>query len=84
MTDVTDFIQAAVADKPIAAQHAFAAAMDDRVDTALTAKYDEVQQQIFNGVDEVEVDETEYEAVEAEMSDEDHTDLETEMEDNDV
>ena len=80
MTDITDFIQAAVADKPVAAQKAFAAAMSDRVDDALTAKYDEVTQQMFNGVeveqeldDEVEVDLDEFDA-----------DLETEMEDNDV
>ena len=87
MTDITDFIQAAVADKPIAAQQAFAAAMSDRVDDALTAKYDEVQQQVFNGVDEVEDDTDELEAyefgvLEAEL--ENQEDLETEMEDNDV
>lgn len=82
MTDITDFIQAAVADKPIAAQQAFATAMSDRVDDALTAKYDEVQQQVFNGVDEVEVDTDELEALEAELGNQE--DLETEMEDNDV
>lgn len=87
MTDITDFIQAAVADKPIAAQQAFAAAMSDRVDDALTAKYDEVQQQVFNGVDEVEDDTDELEAyefgvLEAELGNQE--DLETEMEDNDV
>ena len=89
MTDVTDFIQAAVADKPVAAQKAFAAAMDDRVQNALTFAYDEVQQQVF-GQQQVDPDE---EQVNDELDDyedqliaddEGQQELETEMEDNDV
>ena len=84
MTDITDFIQAAVADKPIAAQQAFAAAMDDKVDAALTSKYDEVTQQVFNGVDpdeEINDELDDYE--DALIADDEDTDLETEWDEQD-
>ena len=88
MTDVTDFIQAAVADKPVAAQKAFAAAMDDRVQNALTFAYDEVQQQVFGqqvDPDEEQVND-ELDDYEDQLiaDDEGQQELETEMEDNDV
>ena len=56
----------------VAAVKAFSAGMEDRVQNALSQKYDEVSQTVFNQTDSVE---TEIE---------DNTDLETEMEDNDV
>ncbi|MDB4726223.1 hypothetical protein OAF54_02210 [bacterium] len=71
-TEITDFLQSAIDDKPVAAVKAFSAGMEDRVQNALSQKYDEVSQTVFNPTDSVE---TEIE---------DNTDLETEMEDNDV
>ena len=84
MTDVTDFIQATIADKPIAAQNAFAAAMDDRVQDALTFKYDEVSQQVFNptdpGEESPETQDDWLDEYEDSLDDEETTDLETGME----
>lgn len=75
MSDITDFIQAAVMDKPMAAQKAFAAALEPRIEDALAAKYDEVSHKLFNP----EFDDTQGVVGEIENSD-----LETEMDDNDV
>lgn len=75
MTDTTDFIGAAVTDKPVAALKAFSAAMEPKITDALNARYDEVSQAVFNRVDaddEAEMNELDDEAVEQE--------LETEME----
>ena len=75
MTDTTDFIGAAVTDKPVAALKAFSAAMEPKITDALNARYDEVSQAVFNRVDaddEAEMYELDDEAVEQE--------LETEME----
>jgi len=75
MTDITDFIGAAVADKPVAALKAFSAAMEPKITDALDTRYDEVSRAVFNRVDaedEAEMRELEDEAVEQE--------LETEME----
>lgn len=75
MTDITDFIGAAVADKPVAALKAFSAAMEPKITDALNTRYDEVSRKVFNRVDaedEAEMHELEDEAVEQE--------LETEME----
>lgn len=75
MTDTTDFIGAAVADKPVAALKAFSAAMEPKITDALNSRYDEVSQTVFNRVDaddEAEMNELDDEAVELE--------LETEME----
>jgi len=85
MTDVTDFIGAAVADKPVAALKAFSAAMEPRISDALDARYSEVSNQVFNP--QVEADD-EAEMNELEMSAEDEyeveepveAELETEME----
>jgi len=78
MTDVTDFIGAAVADKPVAALKAFSAAMEPRISDALDARYSEVSNQVFNpqvdADDEAELAELELEVEEPEAE------LETEME----
>lgn len=76
MTDVTDFIGAAVADKPVAALKAFSAAMEPRISDALDARYSEVSNMVFNprvdAEDEAEMHELDNIEPEAE--------LETEME----
>ena len=48
MTDVTDFIGAAVTDKPVKALKAFSAAMEPRISDALDSRYSEVSNQVFN------------------------------------
>jgi len=79
MTDVTDFIGAAVADKPVKALKAFSAAMEPRITDALNARYDEVSQTVFNPQVEAE-DEAEL----AELDDAEavEQELETEMEES--
>jgi hypothetical protein len=85
MTDVTDFIGAAVEDKPVKAMKAFSAAMQPRIDAALDTKYAEVASSVFNP--QVEAD-NEAEMNELEMSAEDEVveveepeqEFETEME----
>lgn len=60
MTDVTDFIGAAVEDKPVKAMKAFSAAMQPRIDAALDTKYAEVASSVFNPATvEAEVEEME-------------------------
>ena len=46
---ITDFIQAAVNDKPSAALDAFSNAIQPKLDAAIVDKYDEVANQVFNG-----------------------------------
>lgn len=79
MTDVTDFIGAAVADKPVAALKAFGAAMEPRITDALNTRYNEVSQTVFNPQVEAE-DEAEL----AELDDAEavEQELETEMEES--
>lgn len=57
----TDFIQAALNDKPGAALDAFAAAIQPKLDAAIADKYDEVANQVFNGSTDVEYEESEQE-----------------------
>lgn len=76
MTDVTDFIGAAVADKPVAALKAFSAAMEPKISDALNTRYSEVSNQVFNS--QVDADD-EAELAELEVE-EPETELETEME----
>lgn len=45
---VTDFISAAVADKPVAATKAFSQAIEPKIDAALAAAREEILQQTFN------------------------------------
>jgi len=78
MTDVTDFIGAAVADKPVAALKAFSAAMEPRISDALDARYSEVSNQVFNPQVDVD-DEEEMNELDMEVE-EPETELETEME----
>ena len=85
MTDVTDFIGAAVADKPVAALKAFSAAMEPRISDALDARYSEVSNQVFNpqveADDEAEMNELEMSAEdEVEVEEPVEAELETEME----
>ena len=85
MTDVTDFIGAAVADKPVAALKAFSAAMEPRISDALDARYSEVSNQVFNpqveADDEAEMNELEMSATdEVEVEEPVEAELETEME----
>lgn len=58
MSNITDFISASVAEKPHKAFDAFSAAMEPKLDAALTAKYDEVVTSVFNRqqTTEMEVD----------------------------
>ena len=84
MSDVTDFIGAAVADKPVAALKAFSAAMEPRISDALDNRYSEVSNQVFNpqveAEDEAELDELELAADDEVEIEEPEQDLETEME----
>ena len=85
MTDVTDFIGAAVADKPVAALKAFSAAMEPRISDALDTRYSEVSNQVFNpqveADDEAEMNELEMSAEdEVEVEEPVEAELETEME----
>jgi len=76
MTDVTDFIGAAVADKPVAALKAFSAAMEPKISDALDIRYSEVSNAVFNP--RVDADD---EAELSELDDiETEEELETEME----
>ena len=78
MTDVTDFIGAAIADKPVAALKAFSAAMEPKISDALDTRYSEVSNQVFNpqveADDEAEINELDMEVEEPQAE------LETEME----
>ena len=84
MTDVTDFIGAAVADKPVAALKAFSAAMEPKISDALDARYSEVSNQVFNpqveADDEAEMNELEMSAEDEVEVEEPEAELETEME----
>ena len=85
MTDVTDFIGAAVTDKPVKALKAFSAAMEPRISDALDARYSEVSNQVFNpqveADDEAEMNELEMSAEdEVEVEEPVEAELETEME----
>ena len=73
MTHITDFISAAVMDKPVAATQAFSAAMNDRIENALTAKYDEVTNNVFNQP---------FNDTQGVVGEIENSDLETEMDDN--
>ena len=76
MTDITDFIGASIADKPVAALKAFSAAMEPKITDALNTRYNEVSQKVFNP----QVD-TDDEAEMYELEDfETEQELETEME----
>ena len=48
MTDMADYIQAVVQDKPVAALKAFSDAMEPKIQAAMDAKYNEVAQTVFN------------------------------------
>lgn len=48
MDDITNFIQAAVNDKPVQAIKAFSAAIEPKLDAALSRKREEVSHTIFN------------------------------------
>lgn len=48
MNDVTNFISAAVEDKPVEAIKAFSSAMEPKIDAALEKKREEVISQVFN------------------------------------
>lgn len=61
MSDVTDFISAAVQNKPVAAAKAFSAAMEPKIHAAIDARYDEMAQGVFNQADAVEDESTEIE-----------------------
>ena len=84
MTDVTDFIGAAVADKPVAALKAFSAAMEPRISDALDTRYSEVSNQVFNpqvdADDEAEIHELELTTDDEVEVEEPEAKLETEME----
>jgi hypothetical protein len=86
MTDVTDFIGAAVADKPVKALKAFSAAMEPRISDALDAHYSKVSHAVFNPPQEVadEVEDVELEATDEIVDEveveEPEVELETEME----
>ena len=81
MSDVTDFIGAAVADKPVAALKAFSAAMEPRISGALDNRYSEVSNQVFNPQEVADDVEVEAEAATDEVEiEEPEQDLETEME----
>ena len=84
MTDVTDFIGAAVEDKPVKAMKAFSAAMQPRIDAALDAKYTEVASSVFNpqveADDEAEMNELEMSAEDEVQVEEPEQEFETEME----
>ena len=45
---VKDFFQAAVSDKPTSAYKAFSAAIEPKINDALTAREKEVSNQLFN------------------------------------
>jgi len=78
MTDVTDFIGAAIADKPVAALKAFSAAMEPKISDALDTRYSEVSNQVFNPQVEAD-DEAEINELDTEVE-EPQAELETEME----
>jgi len=84
MTDVTDFIGAAVADKPVAALKAFSAAMEPRISDALDTRYSEVSNQVLNpqvdADDEAEMHELELTTDDEVEVEEPEAKLETEME----
>ena len=84
MTDVTDFIGAAVADKPVAALKAFSAAMEPKISDALDTRYSEVSNQVFNpqvdADDEAEMHELELATDDEVEVEEPEAELETEME----
>jgi hypothetical protein len=72
MSDITDFIAAAVNDKPLAAQQAFDSAMQSRVSDVVAAKYQDMQATLFNGSDSA-IDETEYLELESSPQDSQET-----------
>lgn len=66
MSDITDFISAALDDKPLAAQQAFDNAMADRLDAAVAQQYHSVASNVFNADSNVSEDEHEYLELESE------------------
>lgn len=48
MSNIKDFMKAAVEDKPSAAQNAFFAELEPRIEKAMDAKYAEVATSVFN------------------------------------
>jgi hypothetical protein len=56
MNDITNFISAAVEDKPLEAIKAFSSAMEPKIDAALEKKVEEISSQLFNK-DEQETEE---------------------------
>ena len=82
MTDVTDFIGAAIADKPVAALKAFSAAMEPKISDALDTRYSEVSNQVFNPQVEADITDvvtTTMQELDMEVE-EPQAELETEME----
>lgn len=53
---ITDFISAAVEQKPQAAMKAFSAALEPKIAAALERKYDEVATSVFNGTSNLETE----------------------------
>jgi hypothetical protein len=49
---ITDFISAAVSDKPVQAIKAFSAAIEPKLDAVLSQKREEIAQRIFNSSSE--------------------------------
>jgi hypothetical protein len=58
MSSITDFISASVAEKPQKAYDAFAAALEPKINAALSAKYDEVTSSVFNQGQYIDTEET--------------------------
>ena len=48
MNNITDFISAAVDDKPVEAIKAFSSAMEPKIEAALANKREQVVSQVFN------------------------------------
>lgn len=82
MNDITDFISAAIEEKPVAAQKAFAAAMEPKIQAALETQYDAVTQSVFNPQMEEEPEDVELAADEVvdEVEVEEPVDVESELE----
>lgn len=59
MSDIKDFISAAVQDRPSQAMDAFLNAIEPKLDAALSARYDQISQSIFNQPAEQEMEEYE-------------------------
>jgi hypothetical protein len=66
MSDITDFISAALDDKPLAAQQAFDNAMADRLDAVVAQQYHSIASNVFNPDSNVTEDDNEYIELESE------------------